>query len=110
MTGATPEPGPHTATLHLDGVSDRAGFLDRCATDLGLPDWFGRNWDALADCLIDLSWWGEPTGYVLRVRGWTAFRKAAPEAAETAAAVLEDALEYWADSDTPLTVVYDPAD
>ena len=32
------------------------------------PDWFGHNWDALADALGDLSWNKAP-GYVLLLRG-----------------------------------------
>ena len=30
-------------------------MLDAFATDLELPDWFGRNWDALVDALRDLD-------------------------------------------------------
>lgn len=40
-------------------VHDKASFLDVCATAFGLPRWFGRNWDALADSLSDRST-GEP--------------------------------------------------
>jgi Barstar (barnase inhibitor) len=105
-----PDPGPYTVRLRLTGVTDKAGFLDRCARDLRLPDWFGRNWDALADCLIDLSWWGRPSGYVLRIEGWEAFRTAAPEAAATAADILAEARQYWASRGTSLTVRYDPDD
>ncbi|MDT3399223.1 barstar family protein [Streptomyces sp. B1866] len=103
-------PGPHrhTADLHLTGVSDKAGLLAACARDLQLPDWFGRNWDALADCLTDLSWWGRPGSYLLRVRGWEEFRTAAPEAAATAAGIFAEAEAYWGGSDTPMTVRYDP--
>lgn len=44
------------AAWHLDttGVTTKAGFLARCADDLALPTWFGRNWDALVDVLRDL--------------------------------------------------------
>jgi len=31
---------------------------------LALPDYFGRNWNALEDCLGDLAWW-PAKGYVL---------------------------------------------
>ena len=43
--------GTTTWLLDTRGVHDKAGFMDRCARDLALPDWFGRNWDALADVL-----------------------------------------------------------
>ncbi|MBB5933741.1 barstar family protein [Streptomyces zagrosensis] len=103
----TPDTGPHTAHLHLDGVRDKATFLDRCARDLDLPEWFGRNWDALDECLRDLSWWGRPSGYEIRVRGWQEFRAAAPDTANTAAEVLADAIAYWSERGTTLTVTFD---
>ncbi|MBT2443043.1 barstar family protein [Streptomyces sp. ISL-36] len=59
--------------LDLHGVVDKAAFMDRCATTLALPGWFGRNWDALADCLTDLP---EPVALV--VTGWQAYAEAQP--------------------------------
>ncbi|GAB2914357.1 barstar family protein [Streptomyces heilongjiangensis] len=38
----------------LTGVTDNPAFRDRCARALDLPDHFGRNGDALADCLPHL--------------------------------------------------------
>ncbi|AXK34247.1 hypothetical protein DVA86_17925 [Streptomyces armeniacus] len=93
------------AVLDLGGVTDKAGFLDACASGLELPDWFGRNWDALADCLTDLSWWGEPNGYLVLTSGWPDFERAAPEAAEHAAGVFAAAVGYWAVRDAPLATL-----
>lgn len=53
--------------LDTTQVSDKAGFLDVCATAFDLPRWFGRNWDALADSLSDRST-GEPE--VVLWEGW----------------------------------------
>lgn len=64
--------------LDLTGVTDKPAFMDRCARALGLPDWFGRNWDALADCLGDLSWAPPARGRLLVVTGWRDFARAAP--------------------------------
>ncbi|MBT2385160.1 barstar family protein [Streptomyces sp. ISL-11] len=96
------------ATLHLGGVTGKTAFLDRCATDLEFPEWFGRNWDALADCLTDLSWWreeGKARGYLVLAEHWDTFRKAAPRDARTAEAVFGDAVGHWADDETPLAVL-----
>jgi len=34
----------------------KAAMLAAIARPLDFPDWFGGNWDALEDCLTDLSW------------------------------------------------------
>ena len=44
--------------------ADKPQLLKNIAKALGFPDWFGHNWDALEDCLTDLSW-NEAMGYVL---------------------------------------------
>lgn len=54
--------------LHrLDGTRIRgtAGLFDSCADSLQFPAYFGNNWDALADCLADLSWLPERGRVVL---------------------------------------------
>ncbi|QNP73858.1 barstar family protein [Streptomyces roseirectus] len=72
--------------IDLDGVTDRPGLMDRFADGLNLPDWFGRNWDALADVLRDV-----PEGRRVVVRDWRAYAKARPEEWEIALDVLQEA-------------------
>ncbi|MGQ4417209.1 barstar family protein [Streptomyces sp. SAS_269] len=87
--------GRLVVALDLDGVTDKAGLMDRAARALSLPDWFGRNWDALADSLSDLSVWPEEAGergLLLVVRGWQAYAKARPEEWETAQDVFSHAM------------------
>lgn len=38
----------------LSGVSDESSFHERIAVSLGFPDHYGRNLDALWDCLTDV--------------------------------------------------------
>jgi len=56
------------ATISLSG--EKEAQLQRIAAALGFPDWFGQNWDALEDCLTDLSW-READGHVLVFIGFT---------------------------------------
>lgn len=51
------------ATAHGKGE-----VLAALARAIKAPDWFGHNWDALADALGDLSW-NQAPGYVLLLRG-----------------------------------------
>ncbi|NLU71075.1 barstar family protein [Streptomyces sp. HNM0574] len=91
--------------VDLQGVTGKADFMERVATGLELPDWFGRNWDALADCLTDLSWWGEPRGYLVMTAGWPDFEQADPSGADMAAEIFTAAVGYWSVRDAPLAVL-----
>ncbi|GEB53721.1 MULTISPECIES: barstar family protein [Streptomyces] len=93
------------AVVDLEGVTNKAEFMERCATGLELPDYFGRNWDALADLLTNLSWWGEAPGYLVLATSWTAFAEADPQDAAAAAEVFTAAVGFWAVRDTPLTIL-----
>ena len=53
---AATEAGLHVAPIDFGGCAGKDDALARIATALRFPDWFGGNWDALADCLGDLSW------------------------------------------------------
>ncbi|WP_328388657.1 barstar family protein [Streptomyces sp. NBC_00400] len=92
-------------SLDLEGVADKAAFMDRCARALRLPDWFGRNWDALADCLTDLSWCPADRGRLLVVTGWQGYAAASPDEWSIVEGVLADAVGYWRDTDTGLAVI-----
>ena len=48
--------------------ADKVQLLKNLAAALGFPDWFGHNWDALEDCLTDLSW-REAPAHVLLIEG-----------------------------------------
>ncbi|MFF3910394.1 barstar family protein [Streptomyces sp. NPDC001848] len=83
-------------TLDLDGVADKAAFMERVARALDLPYWFGRNWDALADSLTDDTVWPEQAverGLLLVVRGWEEYARACPEEWETAREVFTQAAD-----------------
>lgn len=75
------------------------------AKALRFPDWFGGNWDALEDCLGDLSWRpGE--GHVLVIRNWQAV---AGDDFGVLVDVLRSSAEYWSGRGKPFfAVLLDP--
>ena len=86
--------------IDLSGVSDKAGFLDAIAKALKFPGWFGHNWDALSDCLCDLSWM-PANGYVLVLEHADAFAAGAPADFTTALSVLQGTADNWREQGVP---------
>ena len=91
----------------LDGrsVTDKEALLDRMAISCGFPSGFGHNWDALADCLSDLSWAGPARGYLLLYEGWGMLARTEPDSWSAARRVLEGACAHWSGTATPLAVL-----
>lgn len=90
--------------LDLRGITGKAAFLYHCARALALPDWFGRNWDALYDCLSDPDWMG-PRRRLVLASGWQDYALAEPGEWAAAEQVLADAAERWRPTPTPLLVL-----
>ncbi|WBB76215.1 barstar family protein [Micromonospora sp. WMMD1128] len=51
-----PDSAPEPAGVPVPGAATRtrAALHDTLAVAMSLPDWYGRNWDALADALADV--------------------------------------------------------
>jgi len=94
------------ATCDLGGAQDKEALLGLLAQSLGFPEWFGGNWDALEDCLCDLSWRpGEGHVFV--------FGGAAAVPADDFGVLLDvlgSSAAYWAERGRPFfAVMLDPA-
>jgi hypothetical protein len=84
----------------LAAVHGKGEFLAAVALAIHAPDWFGNNWDALADALGDISW--QPAaGYVLLLRnGGEAMGLPATDLG-VATEILADTVNFWKSQDKP---------
>lgn len=82
------------ARIDLAGCRDKADALARIGKALQFPGWFGANWDALADCLGDLSWLLAP-GFLLVLEHSGEWRAADADNFDTLLAILNEAALEW---------------
>jgi RNAse (barnase) inhibitor barstar len=92
------------ATTHVLGpVTSTAEALDAIGAAMNFPAWYGRNLDALYDCLVDLSW--QPPGeHVLIWTGYHEFEAVDPDGYRAVVSVLDEAAA--ASSGRPLSVLF----
>ncbi len=88
--------------IDLAGAADKDALMERIARALEFPRWFGGNWDALEDCLTDLSW-SKAGGHVLLLEG-------AAELPADERGILVDILAaaaaWWVDRKRPFFAVF----
>ena len=103
-----------TASDAIEQVAPAAARIDLKDGDalraisraLQFPDWFGDNWDALEDCLADLSWRRED-GRVLVFSNWQALSS---DDLGVLLDVLRSSAEFWSGRGRPFfAVLVDPA-
>ena len=79
--------------LSFEGLKGKDQFLKHIAEALAFPRWFGGNWDALEDCLSDLSW-RDAQGWVLIFRNFDGLPR---DDLGVLIDVLASCAEYWAE-------------
>jgi RNAse (barnase) inhibitor barstar len=101
--------GWHVVSLDTPDCADAPAFLQACADAFALPDWFGMNWDALEECLLDLDV-QEAEGILVSWSGWQEFHDAEPAEFATAIDVFGTASASWQRDGVPGAVVLVGAD
>lgn len=86
--------------VDLADTGDKDGLLTALAKALAFPPWFGHNWDALEDCLADMSWC-EAEGYVLILRHADRLHSEAEGDFLTALRILADVSAAWRQAGLP---------
>jgi hypothetical protein len=102
ILAATHGSGLHVARIDLGGAAAKEALLARIAGALAFPSWFGGNWDALEDCLSDLSWM-PAAGYVLLLEGASGLPA---DERGTLADILASAATSWAERKRPFFAVF----
>lgn len=99
--------GGSLTVVDLDGVSDKAAMMDALADGLGFGAYFGKNFDALEECLLDSDLRG-----VVAFTGGGALISAEPAIVRTLNSVLNDVCSempglsfVWVDTNNMLPVV-----
>lgn len=87
----------------LGRLRKASSVLVRLGHDLNLPEWYGANFDALADCLTDFDG-NEAPGYVLLLSGGDLLRADDVAAGRTLDEVLAFAIGHWREAGIPFWV------
>jgi hypothetical protein len=101
LAGEAFPPGFFVAVIDGEAAGSRAGIFTEMARVLRFPDYFGRNWDAVYDCLTDLSWL-PAGGYVVVVDGFDHLATAEPEQWAIGLKVLREACAFWRPLSRPM--------
>ncbi|MBI1295168.1 hypothetical protein GC175_09430 [bacterium] len=90
--------------LRGDEIGDKATFLAQMATACGFPDYFGKNWDAFEEMLVDPSWRPAP-GLLLLYDNPVTLARRDPAAWRTLYTILSQVTSAQ-HADAPLLVLF----
>jgi len=97
----------HFLYAYCANAQTKQEVLETIATSFLFPKHFGKNYDALHDCLTDLvQKAGEQPGFVIVLEGLPIAQKFDKEGRETLLDVFREASEFWAERKVPFRVFY----
>jgi Barstar (barnase inhibitor) len=94
--------------VRIDGheIADAGDLMDALAVGFSFPGYFGRNWDAVEECLRDLSWL-PAEGYALVIRGAERLWSRDPRLAGRLVESWLFCAEHWARREKPFHLVFE---
>ena len=99
--------GQHFLYANLATAQSKQDVLDRIAEPFILPAHFGKNLDALYDCMTDLVHKSGPQpGFVVVLEQFPDNAKFDREAREQLLDVFRDAADFWAERKIPFRCFY----
>lgn len=104
---AATELGHHFLYANLANAQSKQDVLDLIATQYTFPAHFGKNFDALYDCMTDLVHKsGLQPGFIVVLEHIPAHAKFDKEAREQLLDIFRDAADFWADRKIPFRCFY----
>jgi hypothetical protein len=79
-------------------------LLEVIATAADFPAYCGNNWDALEECLRDLSW-APAEGYLILWEDARILAQADPQAFATALSIFRSVAQYWETQGVPFVLL-----
>ena len=99
--------GQHFLYANLGNAQTKQDVLDLIAQQFTFPAHFGKNFDALYDCMTDpLHKSGPQPGFVIVLEQIPANAKFDKEAREQLLDIFRDTADYWADRKIPFRCFY----
>src|SRR3954447_22407003 len=99
--------GHHFLYANLHSAQSKQDILDLLGQQFILPAHFGKNFDALYDCMTDpLHKSGPQPGFVIVLEQVPASGKFDKEAREQLLDIFRDAADYWSDRKVPFRCFY----
>jgi RNAse (barnase) inhibitor barstar len=97
----------HFLYAHCGNAQTKQEVLETIATSFLFPKHFGKNYDALYDCLTDLvQKAGSQPGFVIVLEALPIAQKFDKEGRETLLDVFREAAEFWAERKVAFRVFY----
>ena len=99
--------GQHFLYANLANAQSKQDVLDMIAAQFTFPAHFGKNFDALYDCMTDpLHKSGPQPGFIVVLEQIPAHAKFDKEAREQLLDIFRDAADYWSDRKIPFRCFY----
>lgn len=77
-------------------ISSKEDLFDHLSSAFHFPDYFGRNWDAVLDCIRDLDSWLPAKGYLLLYKNPNNLISKSLSDFKVFLEIAEAASEFWA--------------